>query len=295
MSGTSSNGTHFLIEFGSLHRTQMRKSGIKQPDLRWLPDTFCVGWGIGLWKEVESSRAPSSSSLPSEPRNFYMKLFSRMTPLGVIVIGATVAGAWVHPSARALASGRYSLPTWSVMGSSSHGVAVRPALTIDRAQRQVQTYVNQYGNRHLVIDEIVQFQRNFYAIVKDTSTGHGAFEVLVNKTSGLVFPEYGPAMMWNTEYGMMRGRTTGGMMGHQTAGGSMTISTANAAREARQWLLKHQAGTIAETPDRFPGYYTIHFRRNGVIAGTLSINEYTGQIWYHNWHGKFISIKKVNG
>jgi len=27
----------------------------------------------------------------------------------------------------------------------------------------------------------------------------------------------------------------------------------------------------------------------------LSINEYTGQIWYHNWHGKFISIKKVNG
>ena len=54
MSGTSSNGTHFLIEFGSLHRTQMRKSGIKQPDLRWLPDTFCVGWGIGLWKEVES-------------------------------------------------------------------------------------------------------------------------------------------------------------------------------------------------------------------------------------------------
>lgn len=218
-----------------------------------------------------------------------------MSPLGVILIGATVAGASAHPSASALASGRSGLPAWSVMRSSLHGVAVRPALPIDRAQRQVQTYIRQYGNRHLVIDEILQFQRNFYAIVKDTSTGHGAFEVLVNKSSGLVFPEYGPAMMWNTEYGMMRGGTTGGMMGSQNASGSMTISAANAAREARQWLLKHQVGTVAETPDQFPGYYTLHFRQHGVIAGMLSINGYSGQIWYHNWHGKFISIKKVNG
>ncbi len=137
----------------------------------------------------------------------------------------------------------------------------------------------------------MEFQRNFYAIVKDTSTGHGAFEVLVNKSSGLVFPEYGPAMMWNTEYGMMRGGTTG----NRNPGDRMTISAASAAHSARQWLRQHQPGITGETPDQFPGYYTIHLRRRGVIAGMLSLNGYTGQIWYHNWHGKFIHMKKVNG
>jgi hypothetical protein len=85
------------------------------------------------------------------------------------------------------------------------------------------------------------------------------------------------------------------MMGYQNGGGPMTISAANATREARQWLLKHQTGTSAETPDQFPGYYTIHFHRSGVIAGMLSVNGYNGQIWYHNWHGKFITMKIVNG
>jgi hypothetical protein len=175
-------------------------------------------------------------------------------------------------------------------------VAARPALTITRAQHQVQVYVRQYGNPHLVTDEVLEFQRNFYAIVKDTSSGHGAFEVLVNKWSGLVFPEYGPAMMWNTEYGMMRsGMMGGGMMGYRNSGGPMTVSAAYAARSARQWLQQHQSGTTVETPDQFPGYYTIHFHRNGVIAGMLSVNGYTGQIWYHNWHGKFVRMKKVNG
>src|SRR4030042_381249 len=46
----------------------------------------------------------------------------------------------------------------------------------------------------------------------------GAFEVLVDPTTKAVFLEYGPAMMWNTDYGMMGGRGfgmmgSGGMMG----------------------------------------------------------------------------------
>ncbi|NIP27727.1 MAG: hypothetical protein GWO38_28915, partial [Phycisphaerae bacterium] len=46
----------------------------------------------------------------------------------------------------------------------------------------------------------------------DNDTGSGAFEVLVDPVTRNVFPEPGPNMMWNTEYGMMSGGNMG-MMG----------------------------------------------------------------------------------
>jgi len=38
----------------------------------------------------------------------------------------------------------------------------------------------------------------------------------------------------------------------------------------------------------FYGYYTIEVLSNGTTYGMLSVNGYTGQIWYHTWHGTFI-------
>jgi hypothetical protein len=38
----------------------------------------------------------------------------------------------------------------------------------------------------------------------------------------------------------------------------------------------------------FYGYYTFDFTVNGKIAGMLSVNGNTGQVWYHSWHGDFI-------
>jgi hypothetical protein len=39
----------------------------------------------------------------------------------------------------------------------------------------------------------------------------------------------------------------------------------------------------------------VHFRKNGTIAGMLSVNGYSGQVWYHSWHGTFIRMKTVDG
>jgi hypothetical protein len=168
------------------------------------------------------------------------------------------------------------------------------AISLEQARQHVQRYIDQTGTKKLVIDEVIEFQRNFYAVVKDTSTGHGAFEVLVNKVTGGVFPEFGPAMMWNTQYGMMTG-TKSGMMGYQQPSGPMTVSTARAEQIAQQWLQQNEPGATIETPDQFPGYYTVHFRQNGTMAGMLSVNGYTGQIWYHSWHGKAIRVLEVSG
>ena len=45
-----------------------------------------------------------------------------------------------------------------------------------------------------------------------------------------------------------------------------------------------------EKPDQFYGYYTIHILRDGKIYGMLSVNGYTGQVWFHSWHGQFLNM-----
>jgi hypothetical protein len=164
-----------------------------------------------------------------------------------------------------------------------YGGTGQPVTSLDQAQLAVQTYVRQYGNSDLVLDEVMEFQQNFYAIVKEQSTGISAFEVLVNKETGAVFPEYGPDMMWNTRYGMMRG-------GNDTTQ-PMTISADQATKLASDWLAQNQPGATTETPDAFYGYYTLHITKDGTVTGMLSVNGYSGQVWYHTWHGAFIGMK----
>ena len=176
-----------------------------------------------------------------------------------------------------------------MMGGATQSNPQGRTLTLTQAQQHVQGYIAQYNMTSLAVDEVMEFQKNFYAIVKDKSTGHGAFEVLVNKVTGAVCPEYGPAMMWNTQYGMTRG-----MRGYQQPGGPMTVAPAEATRIAMQWLQRTQPGTATEKPEQFPGYYTVHILRSGKVTGMLSVNGFTGQVWYHTWHGALIQMKDLH-
>jgi hypothetical protein len=172
-------------------------------------------------------------------------------------------------------------PDGMMPGPGGIGAASGQSITLDQARVAVQASLDKLGNPDLVIDEVMEFQDNFYAIVKERGSGHGAFEVLVTKSTGAVVPEYGPNMMWNTKYGMM---------GWQRDADPMTVSADQAASLATTWLTQNQPGAAAESPDTFSGYYTVHFTKNGVISGMLSVNGYTGAIWYHSWHGDFIQM-----
>ena len=162
-------------------------------------------------------------------------------------------------------------------------------ISIDQAQQNVEQYVAAYGGSNLVLDELIEFQDNFYAIVKEKSSGVGAFELLVNRVTGAVAPEPGPNMMWNTKYGMM----SRGMMGALRPSGAMSVTTDRAGQIAQAWLGANVSGAKIETPDAFYGYYTVHFTQKGQVAGMLSVNGYTGQVWYHTWHGAFIQQREV--
>jgi len=160
-------------------------------------------------------------------------------------------------------------------------------IEIEEAHEAVERYIAARGYSDLEVVEVMEFERNFYAIVQESDTGIGAMELLVDKWTGVVGPEMGPNMMWNGRYGM-HGRG-GRMMGGISE--ANTIAPEEALDIAQRWLDAYRPGvTVEEHADPFYGYYTIHTAKDGQIEGMLSVHGTTGQVWYHTWHGPFIQM-----
>jgi len=128
--------------------------------------------------------------------------------------------------------------------------------------------------------EVIWFDNGFYVELKDAA-GNSATEVIVDPGSGAVSTEPGPAMMWNTRYGMR---------GPAGASAVATVSAGQARQIATAWLAANLPGRLAQPPDSYPGYYTMETTTaGGIVNGMLSVNATTGQVWYHSWHGRFIA------
>jgi hypothetical protein len=148
-------------------------------------------------------------------------------------------------------------------------------------------YLSSYGLKNLKITEIMEFSNNFYIEVVEEDTGIGALELLLDKSDGSIFPEYGPNMMWNLKYGMHS------RMEISDNNLPMPIDEKKAIAIADRYLDKMNPGEIAQEAERYYGYYTIHtVTKDGEISGMLSVNGFTGQLWYHNWHGTFIDMQE---
>lgn len=162
--------------------------------------------------------------------------------------------------------------------------------TMNQAIEISENYLTSLRNSNLDIEEIMEFEQNFYVVYFEKSTGVGAFEMLIDKTTGRIFPEYGPNMMWNTKYGH------GGMMGGWTTTptSNMPITSAEAVKIAQDFLDSDYPGTTAQEAHSFYGYHTIHFTKGDKIYGMLSVNDYDGTVWYHNWHGSYIQSVEMH-
>jgi hypothetical protein len=145
------------------------------------------------------------------------------------------------------------------------------------AERAAARFAAPHG---LEVGEVMQFKNGFYATLVDPA-GNGATEVLVDPASGAVRLEWGPAMMWNTAYGMHPGR-------QDTAA---SVQPQQAVRIARAWLNENRPGERPGEAEAFPGYYTLHTLRGGQISGMLSVHAASGAVWYHDWHGQFIQMQ----
>ena len=185
-----------------------------------------------------------------------------------------------------------------------------PPLTIDQVKAAAEKYMKALDVAGLELGEVMIFDNNGYVVVKESATGIGAFELLVDPASQSAYPEHGPNMMWNTKYsglnhqymmgngsGMMGGGN--GMMQGMMDGLdstvpnnipiTMTVTPEQAIGYAQGYLDANLAGaTAAGDPITFYGYYTLDFEKDGNVAGMLSVNGYSGQVFLHTWHGTFI-------
>ncbi len=193
-----------------------------------------------------------------------------------------------------------------VLSSLLAGVhAQSQTITIGSAVQLFENYLTRLGNPNLALHEVEEYTNNFYASYYEKDTGIFAFQMLIWKPgspwtggmmgngfmSGIVMPEVGPDMMWNTKYGVM-----GGMMGiyRQTPTSSMTVTREQAKAIAQQYLASSFSGTMAGDVDTFYGYYNVDVLSNGNPLGMLSVNGYSGQVWYHSWHGSYVQTVTIS-
>jgi len=70
---------------------------------------------------------------------------------------------------------------------------------------------------------------------------------------------------------------------------AMTVTPEQAIEYVQKYLDANISGAVAATdPMQFYGYYTLDFEKDGKVAGMLSVNGYSGQVFLHTWHGTFI-------
>ena len=87
----------------------------------------------------------------------------------------------------------------------------------------------------------------------------------------------------------MRGRSNNqGMMGSSSST-EMNISSTEAVEIAQNFLDVVYPGTEADEILAYYGYYTVMTTKDGEHYGMLSVDGTSGDVWYHTWHGTFIS------
>jgi len=223
----------------------------------------------------------------------------------LVLLVASIAFAMTGADDRRWSAARYGP---GMMGYGPARGGGEPVKDIAQARRRAERFADRLDLR---VGEVMAFADNYYAELEEPD-GDLATEVLIDPRTGATWTEPGPAMMWNTRYGMMRGggdSRNGPMMGAQGAGGMMgqgadpnggggprsgssrsSVSAAEAEQIAGRWLADSNSGLTVQTADAFPGYYTLHTMRGEAIAGMLSVNATTGAVWEHWWHGRFVTM-----
>jgi hypothetical protein len=179
-------------------------------------------------------------------------------------------------------------------------------ISVDQAKAAAEKYLANLNNPDLKIAEIMLFEDNAYILVREVSTGDGAFELLADSSAQTAYPEHGPNMMWNLKYSelnhqYMMGGYGGMMRGYgwnnttlSNVPAEMTVTAEQAIEYAQKYLDTNIVGATAATdPITFHGYYTLDYEVHGKVAGMLSVNGYTGQIFLHTWHGGFIEESTI--
>lgn len=196
-------------------------------------------------------------------------------------------------------------------GMGMNGPGNNPAnltpVTADEAKKAAQDYITSIKVSGLEVGEVLIVNSHAYVAVKETATGNGAFELMVDPLNKIAHPAMGPASAWNLKYGgvlqtNMLPNRRGPMMGQTVTAtpaanataaplatpadvsAEMPLTEADAIKAAQTYLDAHYAGATAATSAlKFYGYYSIDFSKDGNVIGKLSVNGYNGQVAGRAW------------
>ncbi len=202
--------------------------------------------------------------------------------------------------------------------------AVREPLTLEEAGQAAKEFLQRANLEHLDLGRILVFESGAYVVVEKAGSEEGAFELQVDPLTRLASVEFGPTMIWNTEFGLSSGHFPGPAHLRRLEHGfdhvwmlpprraralrlfHRSIGTAEAPPEAeggvtgeealavaQRYLEAHASNlTLAREAQAFPGYFTIDILKDGVVHGLISVNAETGQVWPHKWRGKVVEASK---
>ena len=139
----------------------------------------------------------------------------------------------------------------------------------EEAERRAADFARRLGDGS-VAEDLMGFTENYYAVIEEGSSGAAITEILVDRYTGQVTLEPGPAMMWRVRAGT------------SPAPPAYDLEAARSLADA--FLRGYLPGSRVQESHALPGYFTFDFGRNGT-EGMLSVNAYTGGIWVHTWHG----------
>lgn len=179
------------------------------------------------------------------------------------------------------------------MGPNGNQANLTP-VTSEEATKAAQDYIASLKIAGLEVGEVLLVSPHAYVTVKETATGNGAFELMVDPRNKQAHPAMGPATMWNLKYGGVLQTSMVGRKGQQNltvtatpapvatpadVSADMPLSAADAIKAAQTFLDTNYAGaTAASTALKFYGYYSIDFSKDGKVVGRLSVNGFNGQV-----------------
>lgn len=176
---------------------------------------------------------------------------------------------------------------WGYNGPNNYDPATTD-LSEDEIKNRVLDFVNrEFGSGYEIGDIFIFANSPYYISIVEKETGQGAFELLFDPYRNTIYPEHGPNMMWNQKYGIM-------VWGNPDT--DEQLDWDKALEQARQFVKARNTDlTVENEGHKFYGYYTFHTAYNGKTEGMLSVNAYTGDVWYHNWHGQLDRIVETGG
>jgi hypothetical protein len=178
-------------------------------------------------------------------------------------------GAGFYPVAGGMGMGSGMMGYGMMGGSMGLYRSGSVPITRDEAERRASDFARRFGEGY-VAEDLMEFTGNYYAVIEEERSGAAITEILVDRYTGQVTLEPGPAMMWRIRAGT------------SPAPAAYDLEAARSLGDA--FLKEYLPGSQIVESHALPGYYTFDFGRNGT-EGMLSVNAYSGGIWVHTWHG----------